>query len=117
MGGCDPASRCGPEDLLATVTELTAQAVARAVGALTERPHEVLLSGGGGLNIHLAGRIRSLLCPSSTYTFEKYGPDLRGKQAVCMAMLGAARLDKFAAHCPRATGAARRAVLGSVTLP
>jgi len=109
--------RCGPTDLLATVTELTAQAVARAIAGLTERPHEVILSGGGGRNIHLAGRIRALLSPSSTYTFERYGPSLRGRQGVCMAVLAAARLDKFAAHCPSATGAARPAVLGSVTLP
>ena len=107
---------CAGRDLVATVTELTAQTVHRAISALTERPHEVVLSGGGALNIHLAGRIRSLLSPSSTYTIDRYGPSLRGKQAVCLAMLAAARLDKFPAHCPAATGARREAVLGSVTL-
>lgn len=108
---------CAGRDLVATVTELTARTVHRAVSGLTERPHEVILSGGGALNIHLAGRIRSLLSPSSTYTIDRYGPSLRGKQAVCLAMLAAARLDNFPAHCPAATGARRPAVLGSVTLP
>jgi len=108
---------CGPKDLVTTVTELTARSVAAAVGALTERPHEVILSGGGGMNIPLAGRIRGLLSPSSTYTVERYGPSLRGMGALSAAMLAAARVDKFTAHCPSATGATRQAVLGSVTMP
>ena len=108
---------CPHADLLATVTEMTARLVALAVGKLTERPHEVILSGGGAMNIHLAGRIRKLLSPCSTYTSERYGLGLRAKEALCYAILAAARLDKFAAHCPAATGAARETVLGSVWLP
>ncbi|MCK5557814.1 MAG: anhydro-N-acetylmuramic acid kinase, partial [Candidatus Hydrogenedentes bacterium] len=104
-------------DLITTITELTAQTVARAVAAFTERPHEVILTGGGTMNIHLAGRIRKLLSPSSTYTVEKYGFGIRAKQAVCHAILAAARIDAICAHCPRATGAKRTVVLGAVTLP
>ncbi len=106
--------RCDPPDLMATVTELTARAVADAVAGFTERPHEIILSGGGALNIHLAGRIRSLLSPSSTYTAERYGLGLRSKQAAGMALLAAARLDRHPAHCHHATGADRPAVLGGL---
>ena len=102
------------EDLLATVTELTARLVVRAIDALTERPHEVILFGGGALNIHLAGRIRALMSPSSTYAVERYGLDARCAQAACRAVLAAARLDAFAAHCHAATGAAAPSVLGAV---
>lgn len=108
---------CQGADLLGTVTEMTARLVALAVGKLTERPHEVILSGGGALNIHLAGRIRKLLSPCSTYTSQRYGLGLRAKEAACYATLAAARLDRFAAHCPAATGARRAAVLGSVWMP
>lgn len=106
--------RCSPPDLMATMTELTARAVADAVAGFTERPHEVVLSGGGAMNIHLAGRIRALLSPSSTYTTERYGLGLRSKQAAGMALLAAARLDEHPAHCHHATGAERPAVLGAV---
>ncbi|MBN1943780.1 MAG: anhydro-N-acetylmuramic acid kinase [Phycisphaerae bacterium] len=110
---------CRGADLIATVTELTAQAVARAVGfaasgPITERAHEVILTGGGALNIYLAGRIRALLSPSSTYTVEHYGLALRAKQALCHAVLAAARLDEYPAHCHHATGAERSSVLGAI---
>ena len=108
---------CRAAELLSTVTEMTARLVALAVGKLTERPHEVILSGGGAMNIHLAGRIRKLLSPCSTYACERYGLALRAKEAVCYAVLAAARLDGYAAHCPVATGAERRTVLGGVWMP
>jgi len=104
-------------DIVATVTELTARIIARDVLGLTERPHEVVLAGGGARNIHLAGRIRSLLSPCSTYTVEHYGFDLRGYTPACLAVLAAARMDGFAAHCPAATGAASAKPLGAVVLP
>jgi anhydro-N-acetylmuramic acid kinase len=103
-------------DLITTVTEMTARAIADGVANLTEIPHEVILTGGGSLNIHLAGRIRRLLCPSSTYTVEKYEFDIRSKQAVCTAILAAARMDGFSAHCPQTTGADKKTILGMVTM-
>jgi anhydro-N-acetylmuramic acid kinase len=108
---------CKASDLVTTATELSARLVSRAVGALPEGPHEVILAGGGAMNIHLAGRIRALLSPSSTYTAERYGLSLNTARAVWYAMLAAARVDGFAAHCAAAGGAARQTVLGSVTLP
>jgi anhydro-N-acetylmuramic acid kinase len=107
---------CQGADLIATVTELTARSIAQGIADLTERPHEIILTGGGAMNIHLAGRIRQLLSPSSTYTVEKYGFVICAKQAACYAILAAARLDAVAAHCPAATGAKHPAVLGAVTL-
>lgn len=114
---------CQGADRLATAAELTARTVAQAVGfstggPITERAHEVILTGGGARNIHLAGRIRSLLSPSSTYTVERYGLSLQAKQAACYALLAAARMDGFPAHCPHATGAKTKSpvVLGSVVL-
>lgn len=112
---------CNDADLITTVTELTARSVARAVGfatsgPITERPHEIILTGGGALNIHLAGRIRTLLSPSSTYTAERYNLDLRAKQALCHAVLAAARVDKHPAHCHRATGAQPSRILGAIMM-
>jgi anhydro-N-acetylmuramic acid kinase len=107
---------CSGADLIATMTELVAWSVEKAVSSLTERPHEVILCGGGALNIHLAGRIRQRLSPSSTYTVEKYGVPLRAKKALDMAILAAARMQNLKIHLPNASGASRRSILGSVTL-
>jgi len=105
---------CGGADLLATTTELTARTVADAVGALTERPHQVVLTGGGALNIHLAGRIRTLLSPSSTVAMDRFGIGVRAKQAVCTAMLAAARVDGFAARCSAPAGPDAPAAMGGL---
>lgn len=104
-------------DLVATCCEMTARSIANAIAERSERPHEILLHGGGALNIHLAGRIRSLMSPSSTYTVEKYGMGLRACGAVHQALLAAVRLDGLTIHCPQATGAATPYIPGAVTLP
>ncbi len=109
--------RTGGRDLLATVTELTARSVAGAIAELTERPHQVILTGGGALNIHLAGRIRTLCSPSSTVTSAKFGIEPRAARAVGMAILAAGRVQQFPTHCHNATGAEKAVVLGSLTRP
>lgn len=108
---------CEGPDLLATAVEAVAAAVEQAVGELTERPHDVILAGLGAANITLARRIRFRLSPSSTYTVERYGLGLRAVPATAAAVLAAAQLDGFPAHCPAASGATRAAVLGSVSVP
>jgi anhydro-N-acetylmuramic acid kinase len=108
---------CRGSGLLATAAELTARLVAAAIGRFTERPHEIVLSGGGTANARLVSRIRSLLSPCSTYMADRYGLGVRAAKAVFAAVLAAARLDDFPAHCPSASGATRRVVLGSVAMP
>jgi anhydro-N-acetylmuramic acid kinase len=108
--------RCEGVNLLATVTELTARGVAGAIAGLTERPHEVILAGGGARNIHLAARIRALLSPCSTVSMEKFGVGIEAVAPVCVAILAAARLEETPANCPLATGG-RPAILGGVYLP
>ncbi|MBI5723861.1 MAG: anhydro-N-acetylmuramic acid kinase [Planctomycetes bacterium] len=108
---------CDGADLLATVAECSAMLIAKALAGLTERPHEIILSGGGAMNISLAGKIRKLMSPCSTYTVERYGCGIRSYRAVCMAVLAAARLDGIQISCPAATGSPVPATLGSLTLP
>lgn len=107
--------RLAPPDLLATASELTVQSIAQAVAALTQRPHEVILCGGGAKNIYLAMRLRKLLLPAGTVSIERFDIDATAKEAMSFALLAAARLDDVPANIPQATGAARPALLGSVT--
>lgn len=104
-----------PRDLITTATEFIARRVADVIDGATERPHEIILTGGGALNIHLAGRIRTLLSPSSTYPAGKYNIPLRSKQALCHALLAAARLDKTPLYCPGATGSDAPCLAGVIT--
>ena len=106
--------RCREDDLVATATEFIARSVANAAGMLTERPHEVILSGGGAKNIFLATRIRALMSPSSTINCEKFGYGVRGKGAVSMAVLAAARVDNVPIYCPFATAAKSPTIWGSL---
>lgn len=109
--------RLDAADLLATANELIARSVAGAVGRLTETPHEVVLCGGGAMNIHLARRIRSLLSPTSTYPAGRYGLEMRAVTAECCALLAAARLDDCAAHSRASGGGRGPARLGYVIEP
>ncbi len=109
--------RLGPADLLATVSEATVRSVAAAIGALTERPHEVILCGGGARNVYLAMRLRKLLSPTSTVAAERHDIDAPGKSAADAALLAAARLDGVPANIPAITGAGQPALLGDVTPP
>ncbi len=108
---------CEGADLIATCTEWIARCIVDAINSLTERPHEIVLTGGAARNIHLSGRIRAMMSPSSTYPCEHYAFDAQSYSATCYAMLAAARVDKKPAHCPAATGASCAAVLGAVWLP
>jgi anhydro-N-acetylmuramic acid kinase len=102
------------KDLLATLTDVTAGLIARLAGKLTERPHQVVLAGGGAVNIALASRIRQLMSPSSTITAEALGLPGRCLGAVAAAILAAMRCDGQAIWTPSATGAICPAVLGTV---
>ncbi|MCL2700830.1 MAG: anhydro-N-acetylmuramic acid kinase [Phycisphaerae bacterium] len=106
--------RVREEDVVATASELVAHSVAQGVKLLTERPHEIILTGGGARNIHLASRIRTLLSPSSTINSEKFGIAIRAKQSIVMAVLAMARLDNTPIYCPYATGAKKPTPWGSL---
>lgn len=103
-------------DVIATVTELTARTVAAAVLSQTERPHQVVLCGGGSLNIALAGRIRNLLVPCGTISAEKLDLPARAVGAVCWAVLAAARMDEAAIVTPGPSGATRPHRVGGIFL-
>ncbi len=102
-----------PQDEVATVTEMVARLVDRAVSGLTERPHQVALTGGGSANITLAGRIRELLSPCSTVSAAVLGLDSRSSRAEAAAMLAAARHAGREIWSPQATGACCPGVLGT----
>jgi anhydro-N-acetylmuramic acid kinase len=101
------------DDLLATLTELTAVLVARSC-----REHGVqrlFVAGGGVRNPTLMGRIRALAAPAHVREFDDLGMSAQGKEAYVMAVIGFLTVHGLPATIPSATGAATASILGSVT--
>jgi anhydro-N-acetylmuramic acid kinase len=110
-------NRRGLPDALATLAELTARSLRRAV--LENVPDgralaEVVVSGGGALNAHLMRRLRVLFAPVPVTTTAAYGMPVMAKEAACFAWLGARALDGEPNHAPGATGARGVRVLGKI---
>jgi anhydro-N-acetylmuramic acid kinase len=101
------------DDLLATLTELTAVLVAQSC-----REHGVrrlFVAGGGTRNPALMGRIRALTAPAQVREFDDLGMPAQGKEAYTMAVIGFLTVHGLPATIPSATGAASGSILGCLT--
>ncbi|HEY3501544.1 MAG TPA: anhydro-N-acetylmuramic acid kinase [Actinocatenispora sp.] len=100
------------EDVLATLTELSARTVADALRA--HRIAEVVAAGGGLRNPVLTARIAELADCRLT-SIEEFGIDPDAKEAYAFALLGWLTWHGLPGALPSVTGAGRPAVLGSIT--
>lgn len=106
------------EDVLATMTEWTAQSIADQLKTYGGRPaQEVIVSGGGARNAFLMSRLEKLLAPASVRTTDEVGVPSDAKEAVLFAYLAHLLLDQQAGNIPAATGARRPALLGRISFP
>lgn len=104
-----------PENVQATLAELTAATVADALSLHSETAVErLLVCGGGAHNSDLMGRLRRRLpgIPVESTDAVNVAPDF--VEATGFAWLAWARLAEHPADCPATTGAGRPAVLGGV---
>lgn len=103
-------------DLVATLTALTAESVAAAYRDFLPGVDEVVLTGGGARNPALVQRLERALDPLPVQTgAEALGMDPDAREAACFAMLAWAHLEGLPGNVPQATGAAGPRVLGSFT--
>lgn len=98
------------EDLMATLTELTAVTVADAVRPFA--PVEVVVSGGGVRNPALFAALSSRLAPADVVTSDARGLPAGDKEAYLMALLGFLSWQQVPGVVPGATGSATPRVLG-----
>lgn len=104
------------DDLLATLTRFTAEAIARSYRELLPAPPaEIYVSGGGALNRTLMGHLAQLLAPRPVATSEALGIDPKAKEAIAFAVLANETLFGRPGNIPAATGARGPRVLGNVT--
>lgn len=103
----------GIDDLLATLTELTATLVARA--CIEHGLTELVTSGGGARNATLMRRIAALAAPTTISLIDQYGLPAQAKEAYLFAVLGFLTMHGLPGTIPTATGAREPSLLGSIT--
>ncbi len=111
-----------PEDALATATALTAETITRSYEAFIHNAMrgskvDYIVSGGGARNRTLMAMLMQRLEPlgCKLTTSEEFGLPAEAKEAVAFALLAWLTWHHLPGNVPRATGAARPAILGQVT--
>jgi anhydro-N-acetylmuramic acid kinase len=104
------------DDLLATLTRFSAEAIARSYReALPAMPDEVYVSGGGALNPTLMRHLVELLAPIPVQSLSALGVDPEAKEAIAFAVLANQTLFGAAGNVPAVTGASGPRVLGKLS--
>ncbi len=109
------AGDISPENVQASLAELTARCIAAAVNEHSPAPVRVLVCGGGAHNAHLMERLQALLKPPVAATQATLSPDW--VEAAGFAYLAQQRLDNKAVDLRAVTGAREAAVLGVIYEP
>jgi anhydro-N-acetylmuramic acid kinase len=111
------ADAAGWDDLIATLTALTARTIGDAYRRwlLPRGVEEAVVTGGGGRNPTLRRMIQRELPELPVLEGEVLGLDPDAKEAVAFAALAWAHVRGLAGNVPEATGAAAGRVLGSYT--
>jgi anhydro-N-acetylmuramic acid kinase len=104
-----------PADLLATLTDFTAQSIVTSYRSFLPRlPQEILICGGGARNRYLMARIQHH-CPSAkVMTTTDRGVDADFKEAIAFAVLAYWRKQNVVSNLPEVTGAKRFTLLGEI---
>lgn len=102
------------EDAAATLTELTAASIGRALSGAGGARARIIVSGGGAHNSAMLARLRARLPEARVETSDAMGVPADAKEAMAFAVLGYETLRERAANVPAATGARLPVVLGAI---
>jgi len=102
------------EDVQATLAELTAHSVGKAVTRFCQGAREVYLCGGGARNSDLVGRIARTLKDVAVDSTLRLGIHPDWVEAMAFAWLAQRRLKHQTGNLPRVTGASEARVLGAI---
>jgi len=102
------------EDGVATLTALSAAALADAIKSAAPPRARVLVSGGGAENPAILRELRQRLPEHRVERSESMNLPADSKEAVAFAILGYETLRERAANVARVTGARRAVVLGAI---
>ncbi|MEJ2533562.1 MAG: anhydro-N-acetylmuramic acid kinase [Halioglobus sp.] len=103
-----------PRDVQATLAELTATSIARAIAGSDLRVTEAYVCGGGAHNTDLMRRLYRKLAPASLSSTAVIGIDPDWVEAATFAWLAHRTLEGLAGNLPAVTGARGPRILGGV---
>jgi anhydro-N-acetylmuramic acid kinase len=104
-----------PEEIVATLTMLTATSIAQAYTLFAPHPIEEIILGGGGKNNAALVRWLEGLLSIPVLTHEDIGIDSKYKEALVFALLAYETWHNRPATLPSQTGARHASVLGQIT--
>jgi anhydro-N-acetylmuramic acid kinase len=113
------------QDVVATATALTARSIADAIqsfvfksrSAAKDNFREIIISGGGAMNLTLVAMLREQLSPLGIRVrfSDEFGLPSEAKEAVAFAVLAYETWNRRPSNVPSATGAKRPVILGKIT--
>jgi anhydro-N-acetylmuramic acid kinase len=114
LEGALGATRRKPEDVAATLAELTARSIADATKRQAPGVARVFACGGGAHNKHLMARLAALLPGATLASTTSLGIDPDWVEAAGFAWLARETLQRRPGNLPSVTGAAQYSVLGAI---
>ena len=112
-------AKCEPNDIIATLTALTAKTIADAYERFVykkAKPEKVIIGGGGAYNKTMMKLLRSYLPDNiELKTHEDYNISNNYKEAMAFALLGYCTYYGIPNNVPSCTGASKAVVLGKIT--
>jgi anhydro-N-acetylmuramic acid kinase len=103
-----------PENVQATLVELTARSISDSLRTGTSHPDELYVCGGGAHNIFLMERLNILLPATRVATTEPLGLAPDWVEATAFAWLAKQTMEGCAGNLPPVTGARHPAILGGI---
>ncbi len=113
--------RCGaagkPEDIQATLSELTARSIAGHLDEHAPGVRDVFVCGGGAHNQDLLDRLARNLPETTIDSTAAAGLDPDWVEAVAFAWLAMRTMNRQTGNLPTVTGASRKVILGEIHSP
>lgn len=103
-----------PEDIQATLLELTAISISNSIKNYAKECSEVYVCGGGAFNQALIQSLHNKLTPIMVTTTESLGIPPQWVEAAAFGWLAHQTMHNKPANCPKVTGAKHSAILGGI---
>ncbi|MGB5489985.1 MAG: anhydro-N-acetylmuramic acid kinase, partial [Woeseiaceae bacterium] len=103
-----------PVDIQATLSELTATSVAKAIREHAPLTQELYVCGGGAHNADLQSRLRRHIPETTVSSTADIGLDPDLVEAAAFAWLAMRTMKKQTGNLPNVTGARHKKVLGAI---
>ncbi|MBT8769116.1 anhydro-N-acetylmuramic acid kinase [Metapseudomonas boanensis] len=103
-----------PEDVQATLLELTARSIVDALKAAQTGTNDLLVCGGGAHNLQLMQRLAALLPSTRVCSTSEFGVDPDWVEAMAFAWLAHCCLEGIPTNRPSVTGAKGLRILGAI---